>query len=32
MVAAIFSFRPFDLLKFSNEQVSDVDLKQLFRA
>ena len=32
MVEDIFSFRPFDLLKFSNKQVSDVDLKQLFSA
>jgi LemA protein len=32
IVAAIFSFQPFALLKFSSEQTSDVDMKQLFRA
>jgi LemA protein len=32
VVAAIFSFRSFDLLKFSSEHTRDVDMKQLFGA
>ncbi len=30
IVAAIFSFRSFELLKFSSEQTRDVDMKELF--
>jgi LemA protein len=32
IVAALFSFRAFDLLKFSAEHTRDVDVKQLFSA
>lgn len=32
VVAGLFSFRPFELLKFSSSETSDVDMKQLFKA
>jgi LemA protein len=32
IIASLFSFKPFDLLKFSTEEKSDVDVKQLFNA
>jgi LemA protein len=32
IVASIFSFRSFDLLKFSSSETRDVDMKELFRA
>jgi LemA protein len=32
IVAALFSFRSFDLLRFSSEHTRDVDMKELFRA
>jgi LemA protein len=32
IVAALFSFRPMQLLKFSTAEMADVDMKQLFQA
>ena len=32
VVAGIFSFKPFELLKFSTEEKSDVQMKELFQA
>src|SRR5688572_17430523 len=32
IVAALFSFRPMQLLKFSEQELADVDVKQLFQA
>jgi LemA protein len=32
IVAAMLSFRPFELLKFSSEETSDVSVKELFQA
>jgi len=32
IVAALFSFRPMQLLKFSTQETADVDVKQLFQA
>lgn len=32
VVAALFSFKPFELLRFSTEETSDVNVKELFQA
>jgi LemA protein len=32
VVAALFSFRPFELLRFATEETSDVNVKELFQA
>ena len=32
IVAAIFSFKPMELLKFASQETADVDVKQLFQA
>ena len=32
IVAALFSFRPMELLKFSSQETADVDVRQLFQA
>lgn len=32
LIARVFSFKPFDLLKFQEEEIRDVDMKKLFAA